>query len=247
MQALVEFIYDCPACGVEGPHRFDGEETACLTCGTPREVEPELIASVLDIKLCDWRRETLPANHTCRLEEPACESRTHLDRCGECPSCLVLARVQAAPPVVAMADCRWDWTLDELAELAEREPAEPEQEPPLDLDAIEDSIRTYYAGSDDDSAKAAEDLVTVMSGLVAELRAARQRIAALEALPTREEWAVTDNDSTPPRAALGGYHLTPEVAMRMAAEHGVQAWRRVVTTKPVVVHPWEPIANKSPF
>ncbi|MFG1683574.1 hypothetical protein ACGFNP_25620 [Nonomuraea sp. NPDC049269] len=89
--------------------------------------------------------------------------------------------------------------VDDLYEQGDdREPAEPAQEPPLDLDAIEDSIRTYYAGSDDDSAKAAEDLATVMSSLVAELREARQRIAEFEALPTRENWTVTPRrDVTP--------------------------------------------------
>jgi len=88
----VEFLYDCTACGVCGPHRYDGDELACLTCGTPREVEPELIASVLDMRFCDWCRETLPAGHTCRPDEPSCESPAHLypDRCGMCPTDLAL-------------------------------------------------------------------------------------------------------------------------------------------------------------
>lgn len=83
-------------------------------------------------------------------------------------------------------------------------------------------------------------------GLIAELREARQRIAEWEALPTREEWAVTENDSTPPRAETVSY-FTAEGAMRAAAKHGVQAWRQIVTTKPVVVRPWEPIDGKAPF
>ncbi|MEO3869416.1 hypothetical protein ABGB18_11340 [Nonomuraea sp. B12E4] len=88
---------ECPECGEYGPHRFDGEETTCLHCGIPREVEPELIASVLDMKFCNWCRQTLPANHTCRSEEPVCESRTSLDYCGICSSCLALqARHYAA-------------------------------------------------------------------------------------------------------------------------------------------------------
>jgi|GEM_PF-3322322 len=93
-QAAVEFIYDCTACGANGPHRYDGEELACLACGTPREVEPELIASVLDMRFCDWCRETLPARHTCRPDEPSCESRAHLypDRCGICPTDLALQK-----------------------------------------------------------------------------------------------------------------------------------------------------------
>jgi hypothetical protein len=91
--AVVEFLYDCPACGVcSGPHRYDGEETVCRSCGTPREVEPELIASVLNMQFCDWCRATLPAGHECRPDEPSCESRAHLypDRCGMCPTDLAL-------------------------------------------------------------------------------------------------------------------------------------------------------------
>ncbi|MFI7644261.1 hypothetical protein [Nonomuraea sp. NPDC049400] len=88
------FDLECTACGVEGPHHFDGEETVCLACGTPREVEAELITAVLDMKFCDWCRETLPANHTCRADEPSCESRAHLypDRCGICPTDLALQK-----------------------------------------------------------------------------------------------------------------------------------------------------------
>ena len=140
----------------------------------------------------------------------------------------------------------------------EPEPDEPEQEPIFSLDQIEGALAAYLRGQDpregldpherSDADQAESFLLdTAVPQMLAELRAARERIAEFEALPTREEWAVTDNDSTPPRAEIGGYYFTPEGAMRLAAEHGVQAWRRVVTTGPVVVHPWEPIADKSPF
>lgn len=95
MATVVEFIYDCSACGVErGPHRYDGDELACLSCGTPRDVEPELVASVLDMRFCDWCRATLPADHVCRPDEPSCESSAHLhpDRCGICPTDLALQK-----------------------------------------------------------------------------------------------------------------------------------------------------------
>lgn len=99
---------ECPECGVYGPHRFDGEETACLACGTPREVEPELIAAVLDMRFCDWCQDTLPSGHACGAVEPACMSRTQLVRCGACPACLaVVARAQSGSPVQDLADCRW--------------------------------------------------------------------------------------------------------------------------------------------
>lgn len=94
MNSVVEFLYDCTACGASGPHRYDGDELACLSCGTPREVEPELIASVLDMRFCDWCRATLPASHACRTDEPPCESRAHLypSRCGICPTDLYLQK-----------------------------------------------------------------------------------------------------------------------------------------------------------
>ncbi|TMR11063.1 hypothetical protein ETD86_37095 [Nonomuraea turkmeniaca] len=101
---VVVFELECTACGAYCEHRYDGEETACTSCGTPREVDPELIAAVLDMRPCAWCRETLPANHTCRPDEPSCESPAHLypDRCGICPTDLALqersiaARAEAA-------------------------------------------------------------------------------------------------------------------------------------------------------
>jgi hypothetical protein len=138
--------------------------------------------------------------------------------------------------------------VDDLYEPGDdREPELDERdEQPVDLAEVEDAYQVVFPkvawlGS------SGERLVDAVPLLIAELREARRRLAEFEALPTREEWAVTDNDSTPPRAALGGYHLAPEVAMRVAAEHGVQVWRRVVTTKPVVVRPWEPISSEAPF
>jgi hypothetical protein len=95
-QAIAEFIYDCTACGVNGPHRYDGEETACVACGTPREFDPELIASVLGMEFCKWCRATLPASHTCRPEEPPCEDPTRLDRCGICDTDLDLQEMDMA-------------------------------------------------------------------------------------------------------------------------------------------------------
>lgn len=133
--------------------------------------------------------------------------------------------------------------VDDLYEPGDdREPAEPEQEPPLDLEAIKDSIRVYYAGSDDDSLKAAEDLLMVSSRLVAELREARQRIAEWEALPGREEFATTDQQtSTIPPNKHHPYRVTAGEALK-ASEKGRQGWVRRLT-----VHPWEPIDDKGPF
>ena len=133
-----------------------------------------------------------------------------------------------------------DWTLDELAE---RAPVEPEHEPPLDLDAVEDSIRVYYAGSDDDSGKAAEELLAVASGLVAELRSARERIAEFEALEKREEWVIT-----PSRDSLPGVGVTvscgdkADQAEWLARGNAAQMWRRMLS-----VHAYEPIDADAPL
>lgn|GEM_PF-4441692 len=123
----------------------------------------------------------------------------------------------------------------------DREPGEPDVEPPLDLDAVEESIRVYYGGSDDDSGKAAEELLMVVSRLAAELREARERIAEFEALPTREEWVVTEGRDFAPN---GSEHRFPngDAAVSGATVIGGQAWRRSLT-----VSPWEPIANEPPF
>lgn len=125
-----------------------------------------------------------------------------------------------------------DWTLDELAE---REPDEPGQEPPLDLDEIEAMLRQTTGAL----SPAGHNLLDVAPLLVAELREARQRIAALEALPTRERWAATAGPDVPPGPAAFEFG-TPRVAEREI--DGKQLWRRMLS-----VHPWEPIDEHGPF
>ena len=124
----------------------------------------------------------------------------------------------------------------------DREPDEPEQEPPLDLDAVEESIRIYYSGSDDDSGKAAEELVTVVAGLATELREARQRIAEFEALPTREEWAVTGRRDIAPSKSMPLLCESADSAAKAVKVSGGVLWVRRLT-----VHPWEPISPEAPF
>ncbi|WP_433520072.1 hypothetical protein ACQP2T_63770 (plasmid) [Nonomuraea sp. CA-143628] len=146
-----------------------------------------------------------------------------------------------------------DWTLDELAE---REPGEPDQEPPLNLDQIEGALAAYRRGQDpregldpveaSDADQAESFLLDeAVPQLLARLREALQRIAEWEALPTREEWTVTDDSSTPPTS--NHFPYTANAAMAIAARDGRQAWRRTVMTHPAVLHPWEPIANEAPF
>lgn len=138
-----------------------------------------------------------------------------------------------------------DWTLDELAE---RGPGEPEPEPPLTVEEIEAALDTYF--SDDASAEA--EAAVFLAGravpqLLADLRAAREKLARYEEAPTHEEWTVTANAATPPDRDAWFY--TANAALKIAARDGKQAWRRVVTHKPVVIQPWQPnpFSTEPPF
>jgi hypothetical protein len=132
--------------------------------------------------------------------------------------------------------------VEDLHEPNDREPGEPKQEARIDLDAVEESIRVYYSGSDDESSKAAEGLLTVAAPLVTELREARERIAAFEALPTREEWVVTGGPDFP--AEPGGPPVWPDagVVAYVKRHATAQLWRRLLT-----VRPYEPVDERGPF
>ena len=149
--------------------------------------------------------------------------------------------------------------VSDLHEGDDRDPGEPEQEPPVDLEEVEQRLerlkflappfgmvatRAELNGTED-----LHDLAALIGhevhGIIADLRAARERIAKWEALPTREEWTVTEDSSTPP-AARHNLRFTADAALGFAAQRGEQAWRQVVIDR-AVVHPWEPIDGKAPF
>ena len=133
-----------------------------------------------------------------------------------------------------------DWTLDELAE---REPGEPEQESPLDLDEVEGLHRAYLSdGGEGAVLSAAVRLAELAPDLIAELREACQRIAAFEALPTREEWAGTVSRNEPPQPGKTVFYRDVETAEKDTAKNAAQLWRRILS-----VHPWEPIDDEAPF
>jgi hypothetical protein len=145
-------------------------------------------------------------------------------------------------PTVDIDDDR-DSTLDELAERYQDEP-----EPPLSVEEIEAALDTYF--SDDASAEA--EAAVFLAGravpqLLADLRAAREKLARYEEVPTHEEWTVTANAATPPDRDAWFY--TANAALKIAARDGKQAWRRVVTHKPVVIQPWQPnpFSTEPPF
>ncbi|KAB8186948.1 hypothetical protein FH608_046520 [Nonomuraea phyllanthi] len=127
--------------------------------------------------------------------------------------------------------------VDDLHEPNDREPGEPEQEPPLDLDDLE---KLYDLSGEPGALPAWAHVVYLnVPVLIAELREARRRIAEWEALPGREEFATTDQRDIPPNKHHP-YRVTPGEALK-APEKGRQAWVRRLT-----VHPWEPI-DGAPF
>lgn len=131
--------------------------------------------------------------------------------------------------------------VNDLYEVNDREPGEPEQRFALDLDAVEESIRAYYAGSDDESSKAAEDLVTVAAPLVTELREARERIAEFEALEQRIE--IMSASDHPDKAGL----VIPYQSYVKAAEHADKTPGFRVFQRFHSLHPWQEIDPKAPF
>lgn len=122
----------------------------------------------------------------------------------------------------------------------DREPGEPEQEPPLDLDEVE----TAYKLADEAQIMGphTQTAFAAVPELIAALREARQRIAEWEALPTREEWAGTVSRNEPPEPGKTVFYRDVETAEKDTARNAAQLWRRMLS-----VHPWEPISDKAPF
>lgn len=148
--------------------------------------------------------------------------------------------------------------VDDLYEGDDREPEEDERWAPgvvpVNLDEIEQRIERLgflappvglvatkaELNGTEDLADLRELIGHDVPGLIADLRAARQRIAEWEALEKREEWAVTFGDEKPDAESA-----ITNASAEMAAEYvrqGGQLWRRALT-----VHPWEPIDEKAPF
>ncbi|GAA2861063.1 hypothetical protein [Nonomuraea rubra] len=133
--------------------------------------------------------------------------------------------------------------MDDLSSPNDREPGEPEepeQAPPLDLDALE-KLLDLAAGPD--ALPAWGQMVYIqVPDLIAELRAARQRIAEWEALEKREEWAVTGGPNFP--AEPSGPPISPDkgVIAYVNRHAAAQLWRRMLS-----VHAWEPVDSEAPF
>lgn len=146
--------------------------------------------------------------------------------------------------------------MDDLHEANDREPVPDERDgQPVNLDQVAAALAAYRQGiatvcleephQESTGDQAASFLLDeALPPLIAELRDARERLARWEALPTTDEWAVTDDRSTPPR---DGLRFTADAALAIAARDGRQAWRQTRISRPAVIRPWEPIDADSPF
>lgn len=142
----------------------------------------------------------------------------------------------------------------------DREPVEPDEyeQQPVDLEEVEQRLKRlqFLAPPFGMAATRAElngtedlhDLAALIGqevyGLMAELRAARERIAEWEALETREEWTVTPGRDVVPSMAEPACRRfsSGDLAAAVAINDGHQLWRQRSS-----VHPWEPIALDAPF
>jgi hypothetical protein len=78
----------CQGCDTTGDHDVDGQEAVCLSCGTVREVEPDVLAGVVEVERCLRCRLMLPVDHQCSPDPTPCLRKTGLWPCGTCEACL---------------------------------------------------------------------------------------------------------------------------------------------------------------
>ena len=133
--------------------------------------------------------------------------------------------------------------VNDLYEVNDREPEETEAEPrePLDLEDLETS---WFAMASERKVLGEHGMAVLdaFPRLLEELVESRERIAAFEALPTREEWVVTGGPNFP--AEPGGPPVWPDAGViAYVNRHATaQLWRRLLT-----VRPYEPVDERGPF
>lgn len=110
---------------------------------------------------------------------------------------------------------------------------------PLDLDEIEDLYRRVHASMTTDEA-ATIALVGRVPHLLADLRAARERLAEWESLPTRQEYTVSLNLPSVGDPAL------PESSREQLASLADDT-RRDLWARTLHVGPWERLDAEAPF
>ncbi|MFB4265384.1 hypothetical protein [Nonomuraea sp. GTA35] len=148
--------------------------------------------------------------------------------------------------------------VDDLYEANDREPDEDERWAPgvvpVNLGEVEQRLTRLAfltepatgGGNTIPGAKDFDDLRELIGydvpGLIADLAAARERIAGFEALEKREEWTVTGGPNFP--AKPSGPPISPDkgVIAYVGSHAAAQLWRRMLS-----LHPWEPIDSEPPF
>lgn len=127
-------------------------------------------------------------------------------------------------------------------------PDEPPEPEPLTEDKLDDiaadiaDAAAWFRSHELPECPAVEEAVTAAGALLAELEAARRRIADLEALPTVREYAATIRPNVYPAP---GNHVrcgTADIALEEASRAGGAAWVRDVAQ-----HPWIELSAEPPF
>ena len=136
--------------------------------------------------------------------------------------------------------------IDDLYEPADdREPEPCDWYPapePVDLDDLQ---KLYDLAEADNALPSWRSAVYLrVPELIAELREARQRIAAFEALEKREDWTVTPSRDDVPTSndPLKSMFSRGDLAEETARRNGWQLWRQRSLARP-----WEPIDSDPPF
>ncbi|MEV1245128.1 hypothetical protein [Nonomuraea sp. NPDC049750] len=134
-----------------------------------------------------------------------------------------------------------EWTTDELRDW-DREPTEPDPEPPLTLEEIAAAYDAYVAGGAGAEGKAAAALLLeeAVPQMMAKLGGYHEAEEVWAELPTRTEWTVTASADEPPGTeAL--WQISPEDAEQVHGRPG-QLWCRTLTIGAPVA-----ISSESPF
>ncbi|MDX3111385.1 hypothetical protein [Nonomuraea angiospora] len=133
-----------------------------------------------------------------------------------------------------------EWTTEELRD-DYREPTEPDPEPPLDLDEVEELIAQRDAEFVDQQREAERRLLDeVLPRLLNEVDGHREAGEVWADLPTRTEWTVTASaDEKPGDDAL--WQTSPEDAEQAHGRPG-QLWCRTLTIGAPVA-----ISSEAPF
>ena len=130
--------------------------------------------------------------------------------------------------------------IDDLYEPGdEREPVEPEPEPPLTLEEIEAAHAAYIAGGASAEGKDAASLLLekAVPQMLADLRAARVELEEWRSIPVSVEYLLTDG--VPPAAGQAAIPITREQADAAWWDHGTGRSKHIPWAKATYVTGWQ--------